>query len=143
MNDESKTHFNNIFHLFFRNHFKVSEGGSSTTKSTISTNAGSTFSEKQFEVDHSFLFLVWDYYSGMLLLMGRVTNPLLGQITNQSIEFDVQIYFGGRSQTTLIKVYPLLSTYPPPCRHCTLLVLIDFCPLLICLIKIEAFCTKK
>ena len=64
--------------FFFRNHFKVSEGGSSTTKSTISTNAGSTFSEKQFEVDHSFLFLVWDYYSGMLLLMGRVTNPLLG-----------------------------------------------------------------
>ena len=78
MNNESKSHFNNISPLFFRNHFKVSEGGSSTTKSTISTNAGSTFSEKQFEVDHSFLFLVWDYYSGMLLLMGRVTNPLLG-----------------------------------------------------------------
>jgi len=60
-----------------RNNFKVSEGGSSVTKSTISTSS-STFSEKQFEVDHSFLFLVWDYYSGMLLLMGRVTNPLSG-----------------------------------------------------------------
>lgn len=30
---------------------------------------------RYFEVDHPFIFLVWDYYSGMLLLMGRVVTP--------------------------------------------------------------------
>lgn len=30
---------------------------------------------RYFEVDHPFVFLVWDYYSGMLLLMGRVIRP--------------------------------------------------------------------
>ncbi|XP_037091177.1 leukocyte elastase inhibitor-like [Pollicipes pollicipes] len=28
-----------------------------------------------FEVDHPFVFLVWDYYSAMVLLMGRVVHP--------------------------------------------------------------------
>ena len=28
-----------------------------------------------FEVDHPFMFLVWDYYSGMILLMGTVLHP--------------------------------------------------------------------
>eukprot|EP00096_Caligus_rogercresseyi_P007480 TRINITY_DN25347_c0_g1_i1.p1 TRINITY_DN25347_c0_g1~~TRINITY_DN25347_c0_g1_i1.p1 ORF type:complete len:402 (+),score=59.41 TRINITY_DN25347_c0_g1_i1:105-1310(+) len=31
--------------------------------------------EETFNVDHPFVFLVWDYYSGMLLLMGRVNRP--------------------------------------------------------------------
>ncbi|XP_037074128.1 leukocyte elastase inhibitor A-like [Pollicipes pollicipes] len=30
---------------------------------------------RYFEVDHPFVFLVWDYYSAMVLLMGRVVHP--------------------------------------------------------------------
>lgn len=59
---------------FDRSTFEVGEGGSSA-KSTPESKSG--FGQKHFEVDHSFMFLVWDYYSGMLLLMGRVVNPLL------------------------------------------------------------------
>lgn len=35
----------------------------------------STFGEKYFEVDHPFLFFLWDYYNGVLLFVGRVTEP--------------------------------------------------------------------
>ena len=31
--------------------------------------------DKYFEVDHPFVFLVWDYHSAMVLLMGRVVHP--------------------------------------------------------------------
>lgn len=31
--------------------------------------------DKYFEVDHPFVFLVWDYHSAMVLLMGRVVRP--------------------------------------------------------------------
>ena len=59
----------------FRSMFDISESGSKPPNSE-EIGSGSTFGQKSFEVDHSFLFLVWDYYSGMLLLMGRVINPL-------------------------------------------------------------------
>lgn len=57
----------------------MTEGGSvmDDKESTMpKSKQTSSFDEKHFEVDHPFLFLVWDYYSGMLLLMGRVVNPL-------------------------------------------------------------------
>ncbi len=28
-----------------------------------------------FEADHPFIFIVWDYFSGMILLMGKVVQP--------------------------------------------------------------------
>ena len=37
------------------------------------------FGQHYFEVDHPFVFLVWDYYSGMVLLMGRVLEPQILQ----------------------------------------------------------------
>ncbi len=47
---------------------------SSETTSPTADRVGA-FGQKHFEVDHPFIFLVWDYYSGMLLLMGRVLHP--------------------------------------------------------------------
>ncbi|XP_043216888.1 leukocyte elastase inhibitor-like [Amphibalanus amphitrite] len=35
----------------------------------------SRITDKYFEVDHPFVFLVWDYHSAMVLLMGRVVHP--------------------------------------------------------------------
>ena len=56
----------------------MTEKGTARTK-TISEkdriNTFSTFGQKYFEVDHPFIFMVWDYYSGMFLLMGRVIHP--------------------------------------------------------------------
>ncbi len=40
-----------------------------------SNSSPSPFGQQYFEVDHPFVFLVWDYYSGMVLLMGRVVTP--------------------------------------------------------------------
>ena len=41
----------------------------------MNTNTFGAFGQKYFEVDHPFIFMVWDYYSGMFLLMGRVIHP--------------------------------------------------------------------
>ena len=67
-----------VFSLCCRSTFDVSEGDSNPNVKQPDSNLSeseSKFGEKHFEVDHSFLFLVWDYYSGMLLLMGRVVDP--------------------------------------------------------------------
>ena len=65
--------------LLFRATFSVTEKGTTRTKNvTPNKNTkvkSSTFGQKYFEVDHPFIFMVWDYYSGMFLLMGRVMNP--------------------------------------------------------------------
>jgi len=47
--------------------------GSSATYASVERVG--TLGQRYFEVDHPFVFLIWDYYSGMLLLMGRVTQP--------------------------------------------------------------------
>ena len=41
----------------------------------MKANRFGAFGQKYFEVDHPFIFMVWDYYSGMFLLMGRVMHP--------------------------------------------------------------------
>ena len=56
----------------------MTEKGSARTKSTSRKDPVGTFGafeQKFFEVDHPFIFMVWDYYSGMFLLMGRVIHP--------------------------------------------------------------------
>ena len=66
-------------YVFFRATFSVTEKGTTRTKNVTpnknTTNKSSTFGQTYFEVDHPFIFMVWDYYSGMFLLMGRVMNP--------------------------------------------------------------------
>ena len=72
--------FYSCFILIFRATFVVTEKGVRGKKvntedaSTKKSNFAS-FGQKYFEVDHPFIFMVWDYYSGMFLLMGRVMNP--------------------------------------------------------------------
>ena len=31
--------------------------------------------QKYFEVDRAFIYFVWDYYTGSLIIIGRVTRP--------------------------------------------------------------------
>ena len=59
-----------------RSIFEVSEQGAKGSAATFATvERSSDTRDRYFEVDHPFVFLVWDYYSGMLLLMGRVLAP--------------------------------------------------------------------
>jgi len=57
--------------------FEVNEQGARGSAATVATlaNRVGTLGQEYFEVDHPFMFLVWDYYSGMILLMGRVLHP--------------------------------------------------------------------
>ena len=64
--------------LCYRATFSVTEKGTARTKTTSEKdkiNTFGAFGQKYFEVDHPFIFMVWDYYSGMFLLMGRVIHP--------------------------------------------------------------------
>ena len=62
---------------FSRAVFEVREQGARGAAATAATveRADTGLGQNYFEVDHPFVFLVWDYYSGMLLLMGRVQRP--------------------------------------------------------------------
>ena len=69
-----------IILVVFRATFSVTEKGTTRTKSVTDRdkkkpNTFGTFGQKYFEVDHPFIFMIWDYYSGMFLLMGRVIHP--------------------------------------------------------------------
>ena len=72
-------YFSFTFQFILRATFSVTEKGTTRTKKVTpnenKTIKSSTFGQKYFEVDHPFIFMVWDYYSGMFLLMGRVMNP--------------------------------------------------------------------
>ncbi len=54
---------------------EVKERSSSSSSNSKAPSSSSNQDVHYFEVDRPFLFLVWDYYSGMLLLMGRVVEP--------------------------------------------------------------------
>ena len=68
------------FVISFRATFSVTEKGATrtkpaTVKNETKPNTFGSFGQKYFEVDHPFIFMIWDYYSGMFLLMGRVIHP--------------------------------------------------------------------
>ena len=50
------------------------QGGEAGARETSSVGI---LRQKYFEVDHPFLYFVWDYFTGTLLLMGRVEQPAL------------------------------------------------------------------
>ena len=33
--------------------------------------------QKYFEVDRAFIYFIWDYFTGSIILIGRVTKPIL------------------------------------------------------------------
>jgi serine protease inhibitor len=33
--------------------------------------------QKFFEVDHPFIYLIWDYFTGSILMIGRVVRPIV------------------------------------------------------------------
>eukprot|EP00095_Tigriopus_kingsejongensis_P008549 maker-scaffold989_size72935-snap-gene-0.9 protein:Tk08549 transcript:maker-scaffold989_size72935-snap-gene-0.9-mRNA-1 annotation:"hypothetical protein DAPPUDRAFT_51792" len=73
MAPKDKLHLSSIAH---KSVLEVTESGAKGSAATFaSLERVGTFGQKYFEVDHPFIFLVWDYYSGMLLLMGRVIHP--------------------------------------------------------------------
>ena len=49
-----------------------SPGGSSDT--TKPRRVG-LLKQKYFEVDRAFLYFVWDYFTGTIIMIGRVTRP--------------------------------------------------------------------
>ena len=65
-----------IFLVFFSTFLEIGEDGVEATGNTMSgLNRIGAFGEKYFEVDHPFVFFLWDYHSGILLFLGRVTTP--------------------------------------------------------------------
>jgi len=66
-----------LIHSLSRTTLEVTETGAKGAAATAATmdRMDSSFGQRFFEVDHPFLFLAWDYYSGVVLLMGRVVQP--------------------------------------------------------------------
>jgi len=60
----------------FRTVLEIRESGADGAAATATglERIGS-FGDKYFEVDHPFLFFIWDYRSGIVLFMGRVADP--------------------------------------------------------------------
>lgn len=55
---------------------EVTEGGENNTHAQDSRGEQvGTFGDKYFEVDHPFVFFVWDYRASSVLVMGRVVSP--------------------------------------------------------------------
>ncbi|XP_037077805.1 leukocyte elastase inhibitor-like [Pollicipes pollicipes] len=54
---------------------ETGDSGDTSGSQQMAPSEDTRISDKYFEVDHPFLFLVWDYHSAMVLLMGRVVHP--------------------------------------------------------------------
>lgn len=59
---------------------KRSTGSEELSKSS---GARSKFDEKYFEVDHPFIFFLWDYIASTIIVMGRVADPRIMQSTGE------------------------------------------------------------
>ncbi|KAI9559716.1 hypothetical protein GHT06_013721 [Daphnia sinensis] len=66
-----KLRLNHVIHKTF---LEVQEDGMAEA-TTSGLNRLGAFGEKYFEVDHPFIFFLWDYHSGILLFIGRITAP--------------------------------------------------------------------
>lgn len=58
-----------------RSSFQFSEeAGDSKNSSNSFVDRNGLFNH-YFEADHPFIFLVWDYFTGMVVLFGKVLDP--------------------------------------------------------------------
>ena len=56
---------------------EVNEGGiPGMSKSEEKRNVG-VLKQKYFEVDRAFIYFIWDYFTGSIILIGRVTRPII------------------------------------------------------------------
>ena len=60
---------------FCRASFRMTETDFASSKQSRSIPDRKGIFNHYFEADHPFVFLVWDYFSGMLILMGKVVQP--------------------------------------------------------------------
>ena len=59
----------------FRASFRITEDDQAGAKQSRSIPDHKGIFSHYFEADHPFIFIVWDYFSGMILLMGKVVQP--------------------------------------------------------------------
>lgn len=76
LRNQMRTMFYGISYLQKKNRtfLEVQEDGMGEA-TTSGLNRLGAFGEKYFEVDHPFIFFLWDYHSGILLFIGRITAP--------------------------------------------------------------------
>ncbi|XP_046406653.1 leukocyte elastase inhibitor-like [Ischnura elegans] len=73
MSEDRGLHVGGIAH---KTVLEIREDGAEASAATAAgLERVGTFGDKYFEVDHPFIFFIWDYRSGIVLFMGRVADP--------------------------------------------------------------------
>ena len=63
--------------LVLRVQIDVQEGGSPGISKSQENKKVGVLKQKYFEVDRAFIYFIWDYFTGSIILIGRVTKPIL------------------------------------------------------------------
>ena len=56
---------------------EVQEGGTPGMSKSQENKKVGVLKQKYFEVDRAFIYFIWDYFTGSIILIGRVTEPIL------------------------------------------------------------------
>lgn len=67
----------NLSQFRHRAHIEAKEWGRHGINASNQKQKVGILKQKYFEVDRAFLYFVWDYFTGSILFMGRVTRPLV------------------------------------------------------------------
>ena len=71
--------FSCFYSLFscLRVQIEVQEGGTPGISESQKNKKVGVLKQKYFEVDRAFIYFIWDYFTGSIILIGRVTKPIL------------------------------------------------------------------
>ena len=61
----------------FRVKIETKEWGQHGFSDTEEKRRVGVLKQKYFEVDRAFIYFIWDYFSGTIILIGRVTKPII------------------------------------------------------------------